>query len=248
MIPVCLRAAIAIVAALAALPAVAHAETFAWVQLGEGDAVSARAIVEEGGCPTFSADGTKLAVSVRSDKSHTIDKVPPGTDLDQVTVCEAAVPNGATSLTITQDRPGQAPLTSSLPLPRREIHRIVMFGDSGCRIKKTSTEFDLQDCNNPDAWPYEKVVTQAAKAKPDLVIHVGDYHYRESQCPNTRDCGTISGYGFAPWKADFLKPSQRLFETAPWIMVRGNHEDCARAGEGWFRFLDHAPCRAHAVI
>jgi hypothetical protein len=24
-------------------------------------------------------------------------------------------------------------------------------------------------------------------------------------------------------------------------MVRGNHEDCSRAGEGWFRFLDRAP-------
>ncbi len=24
-------------------------------------------------------------------------------------------------------------------------------------------------------------------------------------------------------------------------MVRGNHEDCSRAGEGWFRFLDPAP-------
>jgi len=29
--------------------------------------------------------------------------------------------------------------------------------------------------------------------------------------------------------------------AAPWVMVRGNHEDCARAGEGWIRFLDRSP-------
>jgi predicted phosphodiesterase len=232
---------LAVFASLTLASSFAHAETFAWVQLGAGEEISARAIVEDGSCPTFAADGTRLAVSVRSDRSHIMDKVSPGTDLNQVTVCEAVVPNGTTSLTMTQERPGQGPATSILPLPPREIRRIVMFGDSGCRIKKTTTELDLQDCNNTDAWPYEKVVTQAAKAKPDLVIHVGDYHYRENQCPNPRDCGTIWGYGFAAWKADFFKPSQRLFEAAPWIMVRGNHEDCGRAGEGWFRFLDHAP-------
>src|SRR5258708_21956813 len=27
-------------------------------------------------------------------------------------------------------------------------------------------------------------------------------------------------------------------------MVRGNHEDCARAGEGWIRFLDRSPASA----
>ena len=32
-----------------------------------------------------------------------------------------------------------------------------------------------------------------------------------------------------------------LLATAPWILLRGNHEDCSRAGEGWFRFLDRAP-------
>src|SRR6516225_8754599 len=47
-------------------------------------------------------------------------------------------------------------------------------------------------------------------------------------------------YGWKVWNNDFFKPSAPLLATAPWIMVRGNHETCARAGEGWFRFLDHA--------
>ena len=53
-----------------------------------------------------------------------------------------------------------------------------------------------------------------------------------------------SGYGIEPWNADFFAPSAPLFAAAPWIMVRGNHEDCSRAGEGWFRFLDPSPMEA----
>src|SRR5262249_35017162 len=114
---------------------------------------------------------------------------------------------------------------------------IVMFGDTGCRING----HNLQDCNDRDAWPYAKVARNAAdmQPKPDLVIHVGDYAYRENECPSTRNCAGPWGYGYDSWKADFFEPSKPLFETAPWIMVRGNHEDCVRAGEGWFRFLDH---------
>ena len=29
--------------------------------------------------------------------------------------------------------------------------------------------------------------------------------------------------------------------AAPWIVVRGNHESCSRAGQGWWRFLDPRP-------
>jgi predicted phosphodiesterase len=224
---------------LLALPA--RADVVAWVQLGGGDEISARAIVEDGGCPTLTADGAPLAMSVRSGPANTMDNVPAGTDLNKVTICEAAVPPATTSLVLLQPRSGEDPLRSELPLPPREIHRIVMFGDTGCRIKQHGSAFDLQDCNDTDAWPYQKVVTHAAAAKPDLVIHVGDYHYRESRCPTTRNCGTAFGYGYDAWNSDFFKPSQALFQAAPWIMVRGNHEDCKRAGEGWFRFLDAAP-------
>jgi predicted phosphodiesterase len=128
-----------------------------------------------------------------------------------------------------------------LPLPHHDLRKIVMFGDTGCRIKHDDKYVELQDCNDKDAWPYAKVAKHAADEHPDLVIHVGDYAYRESRCPSTRNCAGPWGYGYDSWKADFFEPSERLFESAPWIMVRGNHEDCDRAGEGWFRFLDRAP-------
>jgi len=43
------------------------------------------------------------------------------------------------------------------------------------------------------------------------------------------------------WNADFFDPAAPLLAVAPWIMVRGNHEDCDRAGEGWIRFLERLP-------
>jgi hypothetical protein len=83
----------------------------------------------------------------------------------------------------------------------------------------------------------------AAAARPDLVIHVGDYHYREGPCParHAGCAGSPWGYGWDAWNADFFQPAAPLLAAAPWVFVRGNHEDCSRAGEGWFRFLDRLP-------
>ena len=79
-----------------------------------------------------------------------------------------------------------------------------------------------------------------AASRPDLVIHVGDYHYREDACPagHAGCAGSPWGYGWDAWNADFFQPAAPLLAAAPWVMVRGNHEDCSRAGEGWMRFLD----------
>jgi len=35
-----------------------------------------------------------------------------------------------------------------------------------------------------------------------------------------------------------------LLAAAPWVVARGNHEECARAGQGWFRLLDPRPFTA----
>jgi hypothetical protein len=75
------------------------------------------------------------------------------------------------------------------------------------------------------------------------VIHVGDYLYRETACPPTfAGCrGSPWGYGWDAWHADLFVPAAPLMRAAPWIVVRGNHEVCARAGQGWFRLLDSSP-------
>lgn len=79
------------------------------------------------------------------------------------------------------------------------------------------------------------------------MIHVGDYEYRENPCATqkTAACaGSPWGYGWDAWKADFFTPGAPLLAAAPWIAVRGNHEDCARAGQGWMRFIDPRPLKA----
>src|SRR5262249_9219467 len=39
----------------------------------------------------------------------------------------------------------------------------------------------------------------------------------------------------------FLRPRRAGPAGAPWIVVRGNHEICKRAGAGYFRLLDATP-------
>lgn len=39
-----------------------------------------------------------------------------------------------------------------------------------------------QACNDPDAYPFASVAAHAAAWRPDLIIYVGDYLYRENPC------------------------------------------------------------------
>lgn len=52
------------------------------------------------------------------------------------------------------------------------------------------------------------------------------------------------GYGWDSWKADFFDPAAPLLAAAPWVFLRGNHEECMRAGQGWFRLLAPEPYAA----
>ena len=42
--------------------------------------------------------------------------------------------------------------------PHARIDRIVVMGDTGCRLKGAS----IQDCNDPRAWPFAAVMQRAA--------------------------------------------------------------------------------------
>jgi hypothetical protein len=207
----------------------AHAKILAqWVELGPDGSSSVRAITDEA-CPSVSFDGTAVGMNVRSEPGQSLSGAKPGQFA--VRGCEVAVPGGAIAAILD----GKA-----LPLPRPNPQRIVIFGDTGCRLKIGDP---TQACNDPKAWPFPKVAAMAAAAHPDLMIHVGDYEYREDACPagNAGCAGSPFGYGWDAWHADFFQPAAPLFAAAPWIMARGNHEDCSRAGEGWFRFLDPLP-------
>ena len=200
-----------------------------WVQLGpQGPEI--RAIAEDGHCPSVEIDGEARQTRARA----------PADAAFPVTVCRVAVPEGSVRASLG----GHA-----LPLPHGEPRRILIFGDTGCRVKGLL----VQDCRDPRLWPFATIAAKAAAFHPDLVIHVGDYYYRESPCPPLHDECVGSPYGdkWDTWRAEFFDPAQPLLASAPFVFVRGNHESCSRGGLGWFRLLDAAPeplaCPAQAA-
>ena len=132
-----------------------------------------------------------------------------------------------------------------LPLPPDTLAAVAVIGDTGCRLKADKDadhddEGTFQDCDSKSAWPFSTLAENVAKRKPQLLVHVGDYIYRESPCPKgDKGCkGSPYGDNWDTWKADFFKPAAPLLAAAPWIATRGNHEICARAGDGFMLFLD----------
>jgi hypothetical protein len=230
----------------------------AWVELTgpngsnglTGNVALARAITEAaaaGGanpCPTITINGAApvqmnlRAAATTSLAVRSVNTPPAKPALFPVSACEYPLPSGATSAVVA----GQ-----SLPLPKANPTKIVVIGDTGCRLQNGN---GTQSCNDPNPnstdtpYPFAAVAALAAAQHPDLVLHVGDYAYRDNPCPAGQgfNCGGSPwGFGWDTWQADLFAPGAPLLAAAPWIMTRGNHEQCNRAGQGWYRFLDNNP-------
>jgi hypothetical protein len=124
--------------------------------------------------------------------------------------------------------------TTVLPARAAEPNDIVVIGDTGCRM----VHYQVQPCRDPDDWPFAKIAESAERkvvAGRSFILHLGDFHYRENPCiDSSTRCGTSPfGDQWATWKEEFFEPAKPLLLAAPWIIMRGNHEDCARAGAGW---------------
>jgi hypothetical protein len=213
----------------------------AWVQIGADGEALARAITSHvTQCPRIVIDGVAARMNLRV-QAGTAPKRPTSSlatlskaSVFPVTVCEYTIA-ATTKRALVAGR--------VLPLPKADPHRIVVLGDTGCRLKQSADAY--QSCNEPSQWPLETTAAAAAAMKPDLVLHVGDYHYRENPCPDDiSGCtGSPWGFGWDAWSADLFVPAAKLMSAAPWVAVRGNHETCNRAGQGWSRFLDPQPYR-----
>jgi hypothetical protein len=209
----------------------AQAAGSAWVQ-ATTSGFEARLITTAAACPSLQTDKGDVAMTVRATATA-----------DFPLLCGAAIPKDATRATIAG---------TALPVPTANPQRILVLGDTGCRIKGSA----LQACNDPSRWPFPQLAAAAAKLKPDLVIHVGDYLYRESACPsgNQGCAGSPWGDNWITWQADFFEPAAPLLVAAPIVLARGNHEDCSRAGPGWLRlqgptaFDAGAPCVRHLPL
>ncbi|HEX4709035.1 metallophosphoesterase [Phenylobacterium sp.] len=189
----------------------------AWVQM-TGAGAQVRAVAAGKACPRLRLDGRPRAMSLRAGPDEAFD----------IRICVATLPAGAKRVSVAGE---------PLPAPKARPRRLVIFGDTGCRLKSPV----VQDCNDPVAgWPFARVAALAAARKPDLVIHVGDYYYRETACPpgDAACAGSPHGDKWPTWKAELFDPAAGLLKAAPWVFTRGNHEDCNRGGRGWFRLLD----------
>ena len=95
----------------------------------------------------------------------------------------------------------------------------------------------------PEHGDLTSLARSIAALDPDLIVHVGDYLYRESPCPagDPGCAGSPYGYTWDTIEADYFAPAQPLFRVAPLVLTRGNHESCSRAGAVWFRFFDPRP-------
>ncbi len=227
----------------------------AWVELTgpngsnglTGNVAIARAVTEAtaaGGanpCPTITINGgTPVQMNLRAGATtslaqRSVNTPPAKPALFPVSSCEYPLPSGATSAVVG----GQ-----SLPVPKPNPTKIVVIGDTGCRLQNGN---GTQSCNDTDPngtdtpYPFAAIAALAAAQNPDLVLHVGDYAYRDNPCPAGQgyNCGGSPwGFGWDTWQADLFAPGAPLLAAAPWIMTRGNHEQCNRAGQGWYRFLD----------
>lgn len=210
-------------------PSLAQAADSVWVQAVAGG-YEARLVTSAPNCPVLHTDKGDVTMTVRA-----------AADGNFALTCSARIPAGTTSAAIGG---------TTLPVPVAHPQRILVLGDTGCRLKGAA----LQACNDPAQWPFPQLASAAASLKPDLVIHVGDYLYRESACPpgNQGCAGSPWGDNWTTWKADFFDPAAPLLAAAPIVLVRGNHEVCKRAGPGWTRLQGPAAfdgaCKEHQPL
>ena len=237
LITLALAACSSVPAVFVAAAPVGATESVYTVQ-AEGQRAIVRALTRSASCPDIAWDAHPAqampvraapgAVAVRSVGAQADNKEA----LFDVLTCEATWPAGALKARVAG---------REVPAPKADTRRIVIIADTGCRMKASENAF--QPCNDLERWPFAKIAQSAAALKPDLVIHIGDMHYRESPCPKGQAgcAGSPWGYGYDAWQADFFNPAKALLAAAPWVFVRGNHESCFRAGQGWFRFMDRQP-------
>jgi hypothetical protein len=229
-------AAASIMLALTTAPSIGKPKLEAsYVLLGPDGTVARAVYTDETDCPSLTIDGAMQKMNVRMAPQTGKKAAFP------VLVCELTIP--ATAKTATLDG-------KNLPLPpvTDRLTNIAVIGDTGCRLDagdvKNRDDADYEEDgkfqNCKTKWPFLKLATSVAASKPQLVVHVGDYIYRESPCPHhDKGCkGSPYGDRWDTWSADFFAPATPLLAAAPLLATRGNHEICRRNGLGFMIFLD----------
>ena len=127
------RLALGVIAAIALSTNAWAADWFGpWTELASDGTLSVRIAVAAGTvCPKATADGIDLPMA-------------PGAGADDdfpVVVCDARAPAVTRQLIV-----GNSPA----PILPEEVRRIVVIGDTGCRLEGRA----IQDCNNPVSYTH----------------------------------------------------------------------------------------------
>lgn len=214
-------------------PGPAPAEAWAWTQLTD-KGTEIRVVTPDASCPEV-----KVTKSGKTTAEHMELVSKPAGPAYPTTVCRMKLEDGAAEAVVDSKTKVQPSAKVPVPEWRKEGSttqaptKIVVIGDTGCRTVQQGTS---QDCKGQ--WPFQPVADSAASgAKPDLVVHTGDYIYRSDPLVSpVAGCDTKDDHTWGCLVADFFHPASALLAQAPIIMVRGNHETCERSGKVWFRY------------
>ena len=194
---------------------------YSWSQL-KGNQISFRTIIDDKECPSVTIDGKDVGMGIR----HT------PTESFPVTTCEVNIAmDSEASLGGVRIPTVQAP------------QAILVIGDTGCgAYAATKDDRGYQDCADNNKWVFPKLIKNAMKLEPDLIIHTGDLHYRATQCKNgLAKCGEDKdGLGYGSWKMEFLDSMAEALKTTPIMFAKGNHENYPHGWEGWNKFFSNA--------
>ena len=169
-----MRCALLILAILClATTARAQSAAFAFVLWGEGadgqPVAMARAIVERATtCPVLQrATGAWQGMTPR--------QRPPGGHFRDVLVCETLYPMGEAAAVLVGGRQLDLP-SVSVATPRR----VLVMGDSGCRGDLPHKPQPCTGDGFTKVWPFGVIAEDEKRLSADLIIHVGDYNYRNT--------------------------------------------------------------------
>jgi hypothetical protein len=188
------------------------------------DGTSSVRVITDDVCPIVTFDGKAFAMDSRAEPSQNFGGVKQ-TQSEWKRACETPVPRGSVAAVVDGN---------PLPLPKANPRRIVIVGDSGCRLDK----YEAQACNQAASWPFPKIAEFAAAIHPDLVIHVGDYVYRETRCPtdNLGCAGSPWGRGWDAWYADFSSRQRHFWLLRPGLWCAAITKIAVAPAKGGFGF------------
>ena len=242
-------------------PIVALASNYgSYVILGEapsGDNVAiARTVIDTNKtCPTVSEVGASSSTAItmisRDNPNHF-----------SVLVCEALIEfDKSYQINFSS---GVVPL----PMAKSNPQNILVFGDTGCSdcasgtaAEPFKTMADMGASVNADLVLHMGDYNYRGTSGKTLFSEYTSGKWQQNQ-QYTYDagdgdslgqhCGQVPGQPFYSqsasnanrpdiwenWQDDVFLAANKLMASAPWIVARGNHELCSRAGPGYFYFLD----------